>query len=201
MASAAKAAKAALRRRVRTEVARLSPEERLRQSRAVTSRLLQLPQFQSSARVSVYLHMDDEVQTLDIVRHLINAGKQCFIPRYDSTSSHMDMVRLHSMSDYDALPLTKWNIKQPGLDESREEAIASGGLDLVLVPGLAFTRSGDRLGRGRGYYDRFLSRCRAAQSTGPITIALAFQQQVVDEVPVEETDVPVDLVLCEESFQ
>ena len=66
-------------------------------------------------------------------------------------SNKMDMVRLVDLEDYERLPRTKWNIKQPAEDEVREEALESEtGLDLVLVPGLAFSRRGERCGRGRG---------------------------------------------------
>ena len=56
----------------------------------------------------------------------------------------MDMVKLHSLSDYHSLPETSWNIKQPPLTEQREDALTTGGLDFVLVPGLAFTLNGGR---------------------------------------------------------
>ena len=199
MSSPVKIAKSVLRKRVKSEASRVSMEERTRQSQSVTRQLLALPQYQRSQRVSVYLNMPDEVQTGDIVADLLRAGKQCFIPRYESSSSNMEMVRLYSLADLAALPTTKWNIQQPALTERREEALQTGGLDLILMPGLAFSRSGHRLGRGRGYYDRYLTRCREAQGRPPVTVALAFRQQVVEEVPVEETDVPVDVVLCDDA--
>ena len=198
MASPVKMAKSVLRKQVKSEVSRLSMEERARQSRVVTQRLLALPQYQQSQRVSIYLNMPDEIQTGDIVADLLQAGKQCFIPRYESSSSRMDMVRLHSLADLASLPTTKWNIQQPAMSEEREEALQTGGLDLILMPGLAFSRSGHRLGRGRGYYDRYLVRCREAQQRPPVTVALVFREQIVEDVPVEGTDVPVDVVLCED---
>jgi 5-formyltetrahydrofolate cyclo-ligase len=71
----------------------------------------------------------------------------------------------------------------------------AGGLDLIVVPGLAFTAAGQRLGRGKGYYDTFLARCRATQGTPPLTVGLAFSQQVVSCVPTDENDICLDLVL------
>ena len=76
----------------------------------------------------------------------------------------------------------------------------SGGLDLILVPGLAFTRSGQRLGRGKGYYDRYLHRYRQLPGMRPLTtVALAFKQQVFDSIPTSEHDVVVDVVLFDQS--
>lgn len=64
--------------------------------------------------------------------------------RYQTKSNYMDMVRLHSWEEYEALPVTRWNIKQPPMSQSCETALASGGLDLILVPGLGFTHEGHR---------------------------------------------------------
>lgn len=64
--------------------------------------------------------------------------------RYQTKSNYMDMVRLRSWEEYEALPVTRWNIKQPPTSQSCETALASGGLDLILVPGLGFTREGHR---------------------------------------------------------
>jgi 5-formyltetrahydrofolate cyclo-ligase len=71
----------------------------------------------------------------------------------------------------------------------------AGSLDLVVVPGLAFTLEGHRLGRGKGYYDVFLDKCRKIQGTPPLTVGLAFSQQVVPYVPTDKDDICVDRVL------
>ena len=72
-----------------------------------------------------------------------------------------------------------------------------GGLDLILMPGLGFTRSGDRLGRGKGYYDTYLEKYQKQFGKKPTTIALAFFEQICDTIPTTELDVPVDVVLFE----
>ena len=71
----------------------------------------------------------------------------------------------------------------------------AGGLDLIIVPGLAFTADGKRMGRGKGYYDTYLKRCLSSQNKPPVTVALAFSPQIVESVPTNEHDVNVDLVL------
>lgn len=81
----------------------------------------------SCKRIAVFLSMDDEVRTEEIIKDVFKCGKSCFIPRYESSSSHMDMLRLNSLQDMETLPLTSWNIQQPAQDDtSREEALASG---------------------------------------------------------------------------
>ncbi|CAG5850411.1 unnamed protein product [Menidia menidia] len=81
----------------------------------------------SQGTLAVFLSMNDEVCTQEIIKDLIKSGKSVFIPRYESSSSHMDMLRLSSLQDMETLPVTSWNIKQPSEDDSsREEALTSG---------------------------------------------------------------------------
>lgn len=71
--------------------------------------------------------MHDEVRTEEIIKDVFRGGKSCFIPRYESSSNHMDMLQLRSMEDMKTLPLTSWNIRQPTFDDqSREEALSAG---------------------------------------------------------------------------
>lgn len=81
----------------------------------------------SSQRIAVFLSMKDELNTQEIIKDMFKCGKSCFIPRYESTSSHMDMLKVNSLQDIETLTLTSWNIRQPAKDDnSREEALASG---------------------------------------------------------------------------
>jgi 5-formyltetrahydrofolate cyclo-ligase len=70
-----------------------------------------------------------------------------------------------------------------------------GGLDLVLVPGLAFSLSGKRLGRGKGYYDTFLQTCSSVQDRPPYTIALSFSEQIIESVPTDNHDYVINAVI------
>ena len=111
--------------------------------------------------------------------------------------NRMEMVLLKDLHDYHALPMTKWNIKQPSDDDIREEALENGGLDLMLVPGMAFTEDGKRLGRGKGYYDTYLSKATNNQISATKTIALAFKEQIVTDIPVDDHDFFIDRVFHE----
>ncbi|XP_062868456.1 5,10-methenyltetrahydrofolate synthetase (5-formyltetrahydrofolate cyclo-ligase) [Trichomycterus rosablanca] len=198
--AAVRAAKQALRREIKKRLAVLSEEEKQRQSQELSLKLFEHPRYQSSGRVALFLSMQDEVCTDAILQHALTSGKVCFIPRYQSNSNHMDMLRLHSVEDVNSLPVTGWNIRQPAHDDAqREEALASGGLDLILMPGLGFDRNGNRLGRGKGFYDSYLKRCSNHPKGKPYTIALAFKQQLCDQVPVDDGDVLIDEVLYEEN--
>ncbi|XP_030891101.1 5-formyltetrahydrofolate cyclo-ligase isoform X6 [Leptonychotes weddellii] len=154
--------------------------------------------YQKSERISIFLSMQDEIETEEIIKDIFRRGKTCFIPRYQFQSNHMDMVKLASPEEVSSLPKTSWNIHQPGEDEVREEALSTGGLDLIFMPGLGFDKQGNRLGRGRGYYDTYLKRCLQQQDVRPYTMALAFREQICLQVPMDENDMKVDEVLYEE---
>ncbi|CAN9506861.1 unnamed protein product [Ophioblennius macclurei] len=197
--SALRAAKQALRREIKRRVAALSEDEKRRQSLVVSHKLLRHPKYISAQRIAVFLSMKDEVCTQEIIKDVFKWGKSCFIPRYESNSNHMDMLKLNSLQDMETLPLTSWNIQQPAEDDSsREEALSGGGVDLILMPGLGFDRSGNRLGRGKGFYDTYLERCIKHPKGKPYTIALAFKEQLCEQIPVDDNDVLIDEILYEE---
>ncbi|XP_042332286.1 5-formyltetrahydrofolate cyclo-ligase isoform X2 [Sceloporus undulatus] len=201
MASAASlhAAKAALRTQLKHRLKALCPAEKGRQSRLLAAQVIQHAKYQASQRISVFLSMADEVQTEEIIKDIFHRGKDCFIPRYEPQSNHMDMVKLASYEEIASLPLTSWNIHQPDEKDVREEALtAPEGLDLILMPGLGFDKSGNRLGRGKGYYDAYLNRCMQHPKGKPYTIALAFKEQMCAVIPTSENDVKVDEILFEE---
>ncbi|KAG7468111.1 hypothetical protein MATL_G00139390 [Megalops atlanticus] len=197
--AALRAAKQALRKEIKKRVATLGDQEKLRQSHIVTQKLLKHPKYESSRRIAVFLSMNDEVRTEEIIEDIFRRGKECFIPKYLTNSSHMDMLRLAEAKDIQSLPLTSWNIRQPGDKEEREEALTTGGLDLILMPGLGFDKGGNRLGRGKGFYDTYLERCMRHPKGKPYTIGLAFKEQICKEVPVDDNDIHIDEVLYEDA--
>lgn len=189
MSTDLKTAKALLRTEIAKRITTLTADQKKCQSELVLKKLLQIPAFQNSSRISIFLSTENEISTTPIIKCIFKTNKSCFVPRYNK--SVMEMVKLCSMKDWEELPVTKWNIKQPRLEEKRENALESGGLDLIIIPGVAFTKEGLRLGHGKGYYDTFLSKVTWRHTT----IALAFREQVVEEVPTDEHDVKIDHVL------
>ena len=150
-------AKNSLRKQIKIKLANLSENEKIKQSENVANILFNHPKFQQSKRISLYLSMKNEIQTPKILKHSLENNKSVFIPKY--VGNDMEMVKIESMEDYDSLPETKWKIKQPlDDDNTREEASSSGGLDLIIVPGVGFSVDGLRLGHGKGYYDNYISK-------------------------------------------
>ncbi|KAF7285947.1 hypothetical protein GWI33_008919 [Rhynchophorus ferrugineus] len=187
--------KNALRLEIKRLIESLSEEEKRRQSNVVFEKLLKLPVFLNSRRIAVYLSHSGEIDTEPIVRHIFETGGECFIPR--CSKIEMQMVKLNSMMDWETLPLVKLNIKQPHLSEKREDAFENGRLDLIICPGAAFTKHGHRLDYGCEYYNKFFAKIKLIQSPPPFTVALAFKQQMVNQIPWEDTDILIDSVLFE----
>ncbi|XP_033121185.1 5-formyltetrahydrofolate cyclo-ligase-like [Anneissia japonica] len=192
--AAIREAKKLLRKDIKIRLLKLQDSEKKKQSQIITSKLIEHPVYVQSQRISVYLSMpDQEVHTEGILQHIFKHNKLCYVPQY--IGPVMNMLLLKSMQDYDSLPKTKWNIKQPAEDDTREDALSTGGLDLIIVPGLGFSQDGDRLGRGKGYYDMYQKKCQEVTGKKPITIALAFNEQICNEIPTTEYDVKIDYVL------
>ncbi|ORX90758.1 hypothetical protein K493DRAFT_265409 [Basidiobolus meristosporus CBS 931.73] len=193
MVSNVKVLKTEVRKQLRKSLGLLSEEVVVRESQQVVAQLLDLNAFKDSKRVSVYINMSGEIKTQEIIRQLFLQGKECFVPRCDGT--RMEMLRLNSYEDYLSLPLNKWKIPEPKLDEVREDAFETGGLDLIIMPGLGFDLSGSRIGHGKGYYDRYLESC-ANSGKIPSTVALALSAQIVeDNLPVDHFDRKPDLII------
>ena len=161
-----------------------------------TKYFLALDAYKSAKSVALYLSMSDEICTAQILEDVFKLNKKCYIPKYYKGSNKMEMVRLRDIEDYNSLPVTDWNIKQPGDDDPREEALESDdGLDLILIPGLAFTKTGARCGRGKGYYDTYLDRASQCLEKPPTKVGLAFHQQILADIPTDDHDIILDLVL------
>ena len=185
-------AKKLLRKEIKKKLTLLTEAEKTRQSDVIVKKLLQHDVYKTSSRISVYLHMKNEVRTHAVLEHALNTGKKVYIPKY--VGNDMDMVELFSLSDYDELPETSWNIKQPPDDDcSRENAMETGGLDLIVVPGVGFTCNGKRLGHGRGYYDSYIEKLSKIKR--PYLIGFSFNVQMCDNIPVSSNDKLLDEVL------
>lgn len=107
----------------------------------------------------------------------------------------MQMIELDSMDEYEKLPKTNWNIKQHADDCPKEDAIQSGGLDLMILPGFAFDLDGKRLGKGGGFYDAYLTKLKESTNKMPYLIGLAFKEQIRKDIPMTERDFKIDEVI------
>ncbi|XP_055840116.1 5-formyltetrahydrofolate cyclo-ligase [Episyrphus balteatus] len=177
----------------------ITPESRKKQSYAITERVIGTDDFKKAQTISIYLSTSTEVDTTNLLTEMFQQGKKVFVPTYNKNV--MEMVKLDSMLDYESLPLTKWNIKQPNISDGRENALTCGGIDLFIVPGVAFSRKGGRLGHGMGFYDKYFKRhSETYPDKKSILMAIAFKEQIVPvtELPLAEHDVILDYVVTQD---
>jgi len=159
-------------------------------SRRIWDKILALPQFAHARTVMIYLDFGSEVRTREYVPELWRMGKKVVVPY---CMAHE--LRLFHLQNMDELTPGTWQILEPKPEwrTRSDQHVEAAELDLILVPGAAFDRNGDRLGLGKGYYDRFLRHVRA----DAVKIALAFECQLADEIPVLPHDVRMDMVITE----
>ena len=176
--------KKSLRREMKAALATLSPAEAAELSQRACGNLAALPEFASAKSIMLYVPIPGELDCLPAVRAAWDRGQNVLVPRVSpSQAGVMHAIRIQGEHE---LQPGSYGIREPR--EGRPWEIDR--IDLIVVPALAFDRAGHRLGRGGGFYDRFLTR-RASHSTA---CGIGFSLQVVDELPREAHDQPLDLV-------
>lgn len=177
-----------LRRCIRSRIERLSAAQLRRKSRLIHERLYPAPWWQEASWIFAYIAMFGEVDTGPIVVRAYQEGKTVAIPRMEG--EEIAFYRYEGRTR-DLIP-NQFGILEPDpqwiyVDPPRLD----GGPLLILVPGVGFDCRLRRLGRGKGYYDRFLSLVRSSQVAAR-AVGLAFSEQLVEEVPVTPRDQPLD---------
>lgn len=190
MAAAAKELKQKLRQAILDRRRALPAAAKAAGSAAIADRLIAWKQYQAAASIMVYLAMPDEPDLDAVVTDALGRGKQVCVPMLRPEYGFMDAAAITGAGD---LITGKLNLKMP--DPARAKLVDPRALDLIVVPGVAFDRGGNRLGMGAGYYDRFLPQAPRAGLLG-----VAWQFQIVEEVPRGEYDVAMHQLLTEGGF-
>ena len=149
---------------------------------ALIRRFLSLPEYRRAKTVLLYRGVGGEIDTAPILQDALSAGKLVALPRITGP----DLMEARRVASAEELVPGKYGIPAP---PAESELIPPEALDLILVPGAAFTPEGDRLGRGGGYYDRYLPR------TAGFKVALARRGQLFPALPTQAHDQRVDLVV------
>lgn len=171
-----------LRSIIREKKRAMTQEEIREKSRILMEKLLKTKLYQKAQTVYGYLSYNQEVQTLPILAKALEEGKRVAVPKV-----YGEEMRFLYLEDLSQVAPGFGGIPEPIADSP----VAEDPYALVLMPGLAFDREGHRIGYGGGFYDRFLAK----EPEHP-TVALCYEFQMVENLPVESFDVPVDLVLC-----
>ena len=160
---------------------------RLAKSHAIAQTVLMSDSFADACILHIYMATLTEVQTDTIIEEALHRGKRVVVPAIINNRINLvEIDDLHPMH----FRVGPFGIREPLCNPARE--VKKETVDLFIVPGVAYDKTGKRLGRGGGYYDRLLEGV-----TVPI-IGLSFEMQMVDDLPVESTDINMDQIITEE---
>ena len=180
----AKAEKQRIRQEIRMISKGLSPEYRREASREIARKVLSLPSWKTAKSVMAFRSMPEEPDTQALLEAALLEGKTLLLPRC------LDSERMAALpvKDLKELQPGRMGILEPPMPE---EGTAVPEPDLVLVPCMAASPNGIRLGHGAGYYDRYLAEHPAQ------TVCLCFRAMLKGDLPAEDTDIPVDFVISD----
>ncbi len=185
--------KPVLRRQLRDRLAAMTEADRHAKSLAACTLLTNSPEFAAASVVMLYLSTPTEVDTAALALRCWQAGKAVAVPKVSWDQRRMLPVEISSLQT--GMTTTGPGIREP--DVGTGKPIPTDLIDLVVVPGLGFTPTGFRIGRGMGFYDRFLAQ---PDFTGR-TCGLAFEEQVIESLPVLDHDVPLCMLATDRAIR
>lgn len=183
--------KAAVRQQLREALSRLTPQQMRDKSAAACSLVAASPEFANARCIMVYLSMQQEVDTAPLAMRAWQQGKSVVVPKVNWEGKRILPVEITSLQT--TMTTVGAGVREP----IGGKPIPVDEIDLVIVPGLGFSKDGHRIGRGMGFYDRFLAQ---PQFLG-ITCGLAFEEQIVASLPVLDHDMPLSMLATDRSIR
>jgi 5-formyltetrahydrofolate cyclo-ligase len=181
--------KSQARKEVKEELNLLPMEQHEMWSNQIAAKLYETSWWKDAAVIALTISRDREVSTMPLIERAWAAGKTVVVPKCNPTDHTMKFFRITSFSQ---LETVYFGLQEPIINEtvycSAEE------IDLMVVPGIVFSKKGYRIGYGGGYYDRYLA------SFGGTAISLAFAFQLRKEVPADDHDIPVQAIITNEGI-
>lgn len=176
--------KAELRKEIKARRKALTPDEVSFASKSISDSLWETSAFTKANTVMVYISAFNEVSTIAIVERLLLLGKRVIVPISDTATETLILSYIEDMS---SLSVGAYGVLEPN-NICRANA---SDIDCILVPGISFDVNGNRMGFGKGYYDKLLSK------TSAVKIGLCYDFQLVEMIEVEVHDVPMDIIITE----
>ena len=165
----------------------LSKEYVFENSKKIKNRLFDLKEFKDASTILFYISCDNEVDTHEMIKELLSNKKIIVVPLIDKNRRCLILSKLESWND---LKVGSYNILEPKKDKIIE--IDLDNIELIIVPGVGFDEKGNRIGHGKGYYDKLLKNSKQATSIG-----LSFQCQIFENIPTGKYDIPINIIVTE----
>lgn len=170
-----------IRSQIRTQKKTLGADVLINKSISVIEKIKSDINYNNASIVMLYHPLWDEVDTKPLIQHSLKMGKRVILP----TVVGDDIIPVEITND------TKWEVGEYGILEPKADTYI-GNIDLIIVPGVAFDSNNNRLGRGKGYYDRFLTKYPNSYKMG-----ICFNFQLINSVPHEPFDLKMDAIIVE----
>ena len=177
-----------LRKSIEKKRNALSTSDVLEKSSRIKKRIFEMDLFRDAQTILFYVSYGNEVYTHDMIKESISLGKTVVVPKSVTKNNALILSRL---TDWNNLEVGAYNILEPKQESIEQVDVES--IDLIIVPGVVFDESGNRIGHGKGYYDRLLN-----DSQNIPNIGLAFELQMIDNIESEKHDEKIDVIITED---
>lgn len=181
--------KAELRNRILSERSALLQKEWEEKSMSIMNHAISSKEYQEAKVIHIFVSMNEryEVNTHPLISKMLEDGKEVIIPKTDFQKNELHHTKLESFSD---LQPNKWGVLEP----VQVHSVSTEKIELVLVPLLAIDKKGNRLGYGKGFYDRFL------KAVSVPTLGLVFENFILDSIPFDSFDQKLDGFISEKGI-
>lgn len=170
-----------LRKIIKVRISALSADEKAKREKLLLDNLFSMPEFLAANTVMLFANLPDEIGTFSLIDKCIAIGKKVFLPVIEGD----EMTVCEFTGEY---RVGRYNIKEPLTPNF--SLLTPHSMDFILVPGVGFNPNGYRLGRGKGYYDKFLSKY-----SNLFTVGVCFREQFYLDIPTEPHDIPMQRVI------
>lgn len=179
--------KAELRKEIKMKRRALTADEVCTASAVISDKLWDVPSFLGANTVMVYISSFNEVSTATVTEKLLSLGKRVIVPISDTETETLILSYIEDMS---SLSAGAYGILEPQHIRTAQPS----DIDCILVPGIVFDKNGNRMGFGKGYYDKLLAQ------TSAVKIGLCYDFQLMQDIAVEAHDVPMDIIITEKQI-
>ena len=180
--------KSELRAKIKEEMDTLDYTKKSNMDEKIRNNIYSLKEYCTAKTILTYVSKDKEVDTIDLITHSISLKKTVCVPLTKKNNNSLEIRKIEDLND---LKVGNFNILEPN---EHTKIINPKEIEILFIPGLAFGRGCERLGRGGGYFDRFL-----LGSSG-LKVGLAYEFQIFDSLPVQKHDIKMDRIITDASL-
>ncbi len=187
-----KCSKAIVRKKMLNQRNQMSIHDRLKKSKRVFSRVIELEEFRECGLLMAYVDFGSEVMTREFIGMCLDSGRRVALPVIVCKGTEGHMIACEVKDIDSQLKTGAYGIPEPCIEKAG--ILDAADLEMIVVPGIAFGKNMHRIGYGKGYYDRFLRTLSAGRC---LAAGVGFDIQLMDNIPFETYDVPLDVIVTE----